>query len=285
MTLLFTSSTKSPRLNLPEMSCDSHMHIFDSNYPLAPGAPSLPDALVDNYREWQSFHGLTRCVVVAPSMYGLDNRCTLDATDKLGNSARCIVTLSEETSHLEIESMHARGARGFRFNLARSTLNSLDSLKVIAEKVAPLGWHLQLWMHPDGLSDVAPILRGLPVPTVLDHMAGFPLYGGQGHVGFKSLLTFLGNEKIWIKLSLATAWPLLQSNRQEISSIAKAFISVAPNRVVWGSDWPHAITTLNGGPYPDDAKKIDILEDWVSSNMQMRSIFVDNPAALYDFPA
>src|SRR5690606_15076006 len=144
---------------------------FDSQYPFAANAPVVPDANVEDYKVWQAHMGFTRTVVVAPSMYGFDNRCTLDATKRLGRDARCVVTLGPESTEEEIVQMHEYGDRDFRYHLVRSSINRLGSLTAISERVAHLGWHLQLWMHPDGLEDLAPTLKSLPIPTVLDHMA------------------------------------------------------------------------------------------------------------------
>jgi len=285
MQVPYSAGTQRPRLKAPVDACDCHMHIFDSRYPMAEGAPSVPDAGVGDYRRLQERLGLSRTVVVAPSMYGLDNRCTLDATLALGKDARCVVSLGPESTIEQIEAMHRAGARGFRFNLARSSMNSLDTLEPIARRVAPLGWHMQLWMHPDGLPEAVSLLERLPIPTVLDHMAGIPLYGGRAHPALRTLLSLLGNGRTWMKLSLATAWPQLESARPELNALAREFVAAAPQRVVWGSDWPHAMSSVHGRPFPDDAAKLDALLDWVDDEATLKRILVDNPAELYQFDA
>ncbi|NYT38177.1 amidohydrolase family protein [Allopusillimonas soli] len=261
------------------------MHIFDSRFPFAENAPVVPDATVGDYKRWQNAMGFTRTVVVAPSMYGFDNRCTLDATRKMGGKARCIVTLGPDTPEAEIEKMHADGARGFRYNLARSSINSMDSLVRISERVASYGWHLQLWMHPDGLEDIVPILNSLSIPTVMDHMAGIPIHGGTSHPGYRTLIRLLEAGRTWLKLSLATAWPQLESAaRPALNELARTFISAAPDRMLWGSDWPHAMSSVHAQPYPNDALKVDALSDWCADDSVLQRILVSNPEHLYGFP-
>lgn len=283
MQIPFSTGTIPPTLQVPVDACDSHMHIFDSRYPFVANAPSVPDATVDDYRIWQSVMGFTRTVVVAPSMYGFDNRCTLDASRRLGEAARCIVTLEPDTTEEEIARMHGDGARGFRYNLARSAINNLDSLATISERVAPYGWHLQLWMHPDGLGDMVPMLKRLPIPTVLDHMAGIPIHGGASHPGYRALLRLLEGGVTWLKLSLATAWPQLESARPALDELARTLIAAAPDRMVWGSDWPHAMSAVNTRPYPNDTLKIDALASWCGDDSTLRKILVSNPEDLYGF--
>jgi D-galactarolactone isomerase len=280
----FSAGTRYPRITVPADACDCHIHIFDSKFPFAPNAPVVPYASIADYRLFQERIGTSRAVVVAPSMYGLDNRCTLAATAALGADARCIVTLGQDTPIQEIRAMHEQGARGFRFNLKRSSVNSLDSLLPIAERVAPLGWHVQMWMHPDGLPDAADLLLRLPIPIVFDHIAGFPLYGGLGHPAYPVLLRLLKSGKIWMKLSLATACRQLGTPAHSaLNDLGREIIALAPDRLLWGSDWPHVIAAVEGVPYPDDADLIDTLLDWTSDAQIHQRILVENPAEFYGF--
>jgi D-galactarolactone isomerase len=269
---------------VPPNACDCHIHIFDSQFPLAPNTHFVPDASVADYRKLQSRIGTSRAVVIAPSMYGMDNRCTLAATAELGPDARCIVTLGPDTELDEIKAMHAQGARGFRFNLARSSTNSLDTLLPIAERVAPLGWHVQIWMHPDGLADAEPLLRKLPIPIVLDHLAGFPLHGGMNHPAFAVLLRLLATGNVWMKLSLATACRQLDTPaRFDLDRLGAAVVAQAADKLLWGSDWPHVFSTVDGVPYPDDSALIDTLLSWTSDALIHEQILVSNPASFYQF--
>jgi predicted TIM-barrel fold metal-dependent hydrolase len=260
------------------------MHVFDGRYPLAAAAPAVPDASARDYRRLQQRLGTTRAVVVAPSMYGLDNRCTLEATAALGPAARCVVTLAEDTPTAEVARLHGQGARGFRFNLYRSSMNRIDTLKSLAERVAPFGWHAQLMLDANQLVDGVSHLQSLPIPVVLDHMVRLPQAGGRRHPAYAIVQTLLDSGSTWLKLSLATAARLIGTPGEiEIHAAARAWVSQAPERMLWGSDWPHVMATLEGWPVPDDAAMLDFLSDWAPDSARRRRILVDNPAQLYGF--
>lgn len=279
----FSAGTGKPRLAVPANACDCHMHVFDGRYPLAAAAPAVPDAPAQDYRKLQQRLGTMRAVVVAPSMYGSDNRCTLDATAALGPAARCVVTLTEDTPAAEVARLHELGARGFRFNLYRSSTNRIDTLKSIAERVAPFGWHAQLMLDADQLVDGVSHLHGLPIPIVLDHMVRLPQAGGRRHPAYSIVQSLLDRGGTWLKLSLATAARLIGTPGEvEIHAAARAWVSQAPERMLWGSDWPHVMATLEGWPMPDDATVLDFLSDWAPDPAR-RQILVDNPAQLYGF--
>ncbi|MBV6307232.1 amidohydrolase family protein [Candidimonas humi] len=280
----FSGGTGTPRLAVPADACDCHMHIFDGRHPFAEGAPAVPRAGVEDYKLLQKRLGTSRAVVVAPSMYGLDNRCTIGATAALGPQARCVVTLGEDTPAAEVSRLHAHGARGFRFNLYRSKTNRIDTLRSIAERVAPFGWHAQIMLDADQLIDGEPHLRDLPIPVVLDHMARLPQSGGRSHPAYAVMQSLLDRGNTWLKLSLATAVRLVGSPAEaELHVLARSWVSLAPERLLWGSDWPHVMATLESRRMPDDAALLDFLQDWAPEPELRRRILVDNPAKLYGF--
>ena len=272
---------------MPDPSCDCHMHIYDARYPAAAGASlTPPDALVPAYRTLQSELGLQRCVVVTPSTYGLDNRCTVDAVRALneaGTAARGIAVLRSDIDQATLEALHASGVRGVRFN---QTLGgtSLDDLEPLADRIAPLGWHVELLLRGDSWPGMVPRLRALPVPVVFDHFGRLP-YPAMGHAGHRAVLELLETGRAWVKLSGAylqgvesAAWIA------DATAMTESFIRTAPHRIVWGSNWPHPTVHAGLHDAPDDAELLALLHRWIADEPTTWRVLVDNPSILYDFP-
>lgn len=280
-----TDSTAKPRLTAPPGACDCHMHIYGpaERYPLADSrAFDPPQGDVPAYRALQARLGLERVVIVQPSAYGLDNRCTLDAMAAIGPSARGVVTLDRSVSGDTLQAMHAAGVRGIRFfMLMEGGAVPWEILEEMAQRVDPLGWHVQLQMDGRLLPEREVMLRRLPGTLVIDHNGTFRAPVGTDHPGFRSLLGLLERGRTWIKCSA----PYMTSRADEprygdVAPIAKALIAAAPERIVWGSDWPHPLA--RPGP-PDDAALLDLLLDWVEEEALRSRILADNPAELYGF--
>jgi len=275
------------RTALPAGACDSHMHVFDPRFEFAPGAQPVPPASVAQYVEVQKRLGTTRTVVVAPSSYGLDNRCTLAGLADLralGQQARAVVTLAPGVSDAELAALHAVGARGVRFNLARGGGTPLDEIVATARRVAPLGWHVQMMVTPEQLVQHETGLAGLDAPLVIDHMARIPQDGGVASAAYRVLRRLLDAGNTWVKLSLASSARLLGTPGEEVlHTLGRALVSAATGRLLWGSDWPHVLSTLDGSPQPPDEDMLAVLLHWAPSQAQQRSILCDVPAELYGF--
>ena len=264
-------------------ACDCHVHIFGppARYPFSPERKyTPPQAGVGELLALQVKLELERVVIVQPSPYGTDNRCLLDALQQLGGRARGVVVIDHNTSLIP---MHGSGVRGVRINLQTGGERDPDAARRVIEqaarRVAPLGWHLQLWTDSRMLAALHDYLGELPVPLVIDH---FGL--AQSVEDGAPLLSLLRGGNTWIKLSAP------HRVQGDVDALARAFIAARPDRLVWGTDWPHPGT----GPRPpdkvqpfdriDDAAALARLARWAGDESVLRGILVDNPARLYDFP-
>ena len=265
----------------PPLACDCHFHIFGpyNRYPLSPGRSySPPEASVSQYLELAERIGIERMVVVQPSIYGTDNACTLDAVAAFGRTrAVAVAVIDDGFDEAALRRLDAAGVRGVRFNLVSGNGTPVEQLRSVSRRIAPFGWHLQLYVEGDQLQALAPSLPDLPVPVVLDHMGGVRASLGTEHPQFQALLRLLGSERIWIKVcsyrvSDAAPWDDAAPN-------VRAAVAAAPDRCVWGTDWPHAKVE----PVPDAGAMLDQLLGWVPDATTRRKVLADNPARLYGF--
>ncbi len=271
---------------LPAGACDCHMHVFDDRYPIVPGAQPVPAASVAEYRVVQAWLGTTRTVVVAPSTYGLDNRCTLAALAELGPQARAVVALAPDVAEAELERLHTAGVRGVRLNLARGRSTPFDTLAPLAERIAPLGWHVQVMMTPAQLYEHGEALGRLPARLVIDHMARIPQDDGVDSPAYAVLRRLVDAGNTWVKLSLASSAQLIGTPREPVlHALGRALVQAAPQRMLWGSDWPHVLAIQEGKSQPSDASMLALLLDWVPGDAGRRAILADTPAELYGFAA
>ena len=273
-------------MKLPHGACDCHMHIYDSGFPASPDAVLMPpDASVADYLPALRAWGMARCVVVTPSTYGFDNRCTLQALHRLQSSgveARGIAVLQAGTQTAALQQLHAAGVRGVRFNQTRGG-TSLDDLEALAKEIAPFGWHVELLL-PAGLwPAIADRIRALPVPVVFDHFGRLP-HPGVRHEGHRAMLSLLETGRAWVKLSGAyLQGGSVESWSTDADALAAAFLQVAPDRMVWGSNWPHPTSHAGLHQAPADAQQIDQLLRWTEATRTLQRVLVDNPAELYNF--
>ena len=243
-----------------------------------------PDALVSDYRQLQARLGLERTVIVTPSTYGTDNTCLVDALAKFGDNARGIAVVSASISDTELQCLHAAGVRGIRFNQTISDITPIDSLEPLAERIQPLGWHVQVLLKSDDIPRLESRLRKLPVPVVFDHLGRLPAPGIR-HPAFKTLLRLLDGGRAWIKLSGAyLGSPRVKNDYPDADPLARAFLAAAPERLVWGSNWPHPTAIAGQDDMPDDAVLLDLLARWTDDQRLFKRVLVDNPVNLYDFP-
>lgn len=275
-----------PRTDL-HRACDCHVHINDPAYPYADDADLRPPpATVAQYRAVQQATGLRRVVVIQPSSYGRDNRCTLDAVAQLGPQARAVVVVDASTPPETLQQLHAQGARGVRFNLLRPSPLSVQAMTQLASRIAPLGWHLQLHASADMIASLAPILRALPVPIVFDHLGRLPLDAPQAHPAFAVMQSLLQQERAWLKLSgVELDGAAHAPDFAPAAQLARHFIRLAPSRLVWGSNWPHPAAACRGEPVPAFADLLHWLDAAIDDPAVRRAIFCDNPERLYGFDA
>lgn len=273
-----------PARPLPPLACDSHMHIFDPRFAPSPHwKRTPPDAPVAAYRRLQQRLGTQRTVVVTPSTYGTDNACTLDALDQLGDGARGVAVVAQDVGDAELDRLHARRVRGLRVNFVTPQSwgeTTPQMLATLARKAARLPlWHIQVFMHPEQIVALESVLAALPVPLVIDHLGRIDPDGGPSADGYGALRRLLDGGNTWVKLSGAYMRSTAPAYADTLV-LAQALVRAAPERLVWGSDWPH--TTETPGTV-NDADLVDLLSAWAASDAAMDRILVDNPARLYGF--
>jgi D-galactarolactone isomerase len=280
----WSAGTEAPRLKAPANATDCHHHIYNGKYPVDPKATLRPaDALVDDYRALQRRIGTTRNVVVQPSTYGTDNRCHLDALAAFGSTARMVAVVNDGVSTEELKRLHALGVRGIRFNLAQAGATTPEMIEPLSRRINDLGWHIQINASAGKLMEIMPILDRVPSPIVFDHLAHIPQPDGVNHPLFAKVRALMDRGRTWVKLSGAYADSKVgPPTYADSSAVARAYATAAPERCVWGSDWPHP--TEQQKQVPDDAVLFDLLTDWVPDERTRHRVLVENPAALYDFP-
>jgi predicted TIM-barrel fold metal-dependent hydrolase len=279
----------------PPGACDCHVHVIGPKrrYPLSPDHRYTPvDAPVGQLAAMLKRLKLDRVVIVQPSFYGTDNTCTLDAMAALDN-ARGVAVLPADATESEIDTLNDQGVRGLRVNIASAGSSSLEAMradiKAAAAQCAIHGWHVQIFVAADLLEPLAPILRALPVDTVIDHFGLLSPVADNG--ARKTLLGLLESGKVWVKIS--GAYRMADDyNDARVGALARALCAANPERIVWGSDWPHTPRHDLRGPDRDteqpfqDIDPADLLAlvpRWLEDDALVHRVLVDNPARLYGF--
>src|SRR6185312_648240 len=257
-------SIESPKLVAPPGSCDCHMHIYEDRFPLAPTATfKPPNAPVSEYRKVQRALGITRAVVVQPTGYGFDNRCTLEGMAELGANARGIAVVRPEVSDAELKALTDAGIRGVRFHMQKGGVLPWEALEGLAAKVLPFGWHVQLQLDGRELTEHETRLKDLPGTLVIDHVGKFGQPITTTHPGFAVLLRLLDTGKCWVKLSAPYESSKIGPPRyDDVAALAHILAKAHAERCVWASNWPHP----NQKNVPPDAAMLDLLLDWVDDD-------------------
>jgi predicted TIM-barrel fold metal-dependent hydrolase len=282
-----STGSEAPKLKAPANACDCHMHIYDGDRfpPARPGPQSRmqSNAAVAEYRLLQKRNGTTRTVIVTPAAYVTDNRVTLDGIAQLGAAhARGVAVLHPTVTDAELKTLADGGISGIRFTVfdPRSAAVSIDMIEPLARRVADLGWHVQIHMRGDQIVENAALLEGLPAPVVFDHLGRLPQPAPLEHQAYTVIRRMLDTGRTWMKLSGA----YMDTNSghptyADKHAVAQAYIKAAPERVVWGSDWPHPTEKDK----PNDATLFDLLTEWAPDEATRQRILVTNPEALYGF--
>jgi predicted TIM-barrel fold metal-dependent hydrolase len=272
-----------PKLRVPPLSCDCHAHILGppSRFPYVPDRSyTPPDALPEHYLRMLGTLRIERMVVVQASCYGEDNRRAAAAVKELGlRRARGVAMVGASITEAELQALDEVGIRATRFITTAKGGPSLEELPAVAAKVAPFRWHIEMYVPPAVWPDVLPIVERLPVPVVFDHMGGMMANTPIDDPILRHILRLLESGRCWTKLTgyrPSVAGPPYT----DVAPLARHFIDRAPDRCVWGTDWPH---TNIEGYMPDDGDLLDQLGEWAMDPGVRKKILVDNPTTLYRF--
>jgi predicted TIM-barrel fold metal-dependent hydrolase len=296
-----SARTSMTRIAVPRGACDCHVHVFDpAHFPYAPDRTYTPGvATVEDLNRFRQSLGLSRMVLVQPSVYGTDNQCLLNALSVLGPEvARGVAVIDPETvSDVTLQDLYDAGVRAVRVNLEskgeRSSGLALSAISATAERVAPFGMAVQVYGDLRLIADIADDIAQLRVPLILDHFGGAKAALGVEQHGFRALTELLRAGAIWIKLSGVYRASQAKPTFSDIRPVAEALIEANDGRLVWASDWPHTgglaeratrqPTEIEPFQQIDDAHVLDLLADWAADPARHHRILVDNAAELFDF--
>jgi predicted TIM-barrel fold metal-dependent hydrolase len=280
-----SAGTSLPRYKAPANACDSHIHIYDPRFKMKwPNLRAVTDASIAQYRFLQQRIGTARVVIVQPAAYGTDNAVTLDAVAQAGmEKARGIAVCHPTVTDTQLLGMDKGGVRGLRFTLhePRTAVTSVDMIEPLAHRVARIGWHVQLHLRAEQIVEMADLIGNLPGTIVFDHMGRMPQPHGPNHPAMAIVKREIDKGRAWVKLS----GPYLDTKTgapryADVKAVARELARHAPERCVWGSDWPHPTEPHDK---PDDAVLFDLLQEWALDENTRHRILVENPAKLYGF--
>ena len=272
-----------PRLEAPAGAWDTHIHIIDPRFPLvAEPVYQPPIATAANYQSVQRRLGLGRVLVVQSSTHGTDHSCLLDALAQLGPGARGVAMVEASVANAELRRLSAGGVRAARFLMTPGGVVSWDEAARLAARVVAEGWVVNLQIRGDTLSERSDTIARLPGPVVIDHMGNFGPIAPEAPT-FKRLLRLLDTGRIWVKLSAPYAGGRMGPFPYgSASPLARALVRHAPDRLMWGSDWPHTfLTQVHQQPAPNPISLFDMLLDWVHDPTVRQSILVETPERLF----
>jgi 2-pyrone-4,6-dicarboxylate lactonase len=279
---------------LPPGACDCHAHIFGpaDRFPYAGGRGyTPPDAPLESYLALLDTLGFERGVVVQGNAHGYDNRAILDAVARVPQRLRGVAITDTRVDAAELRRWHGLGIRGLRFHVFHPEHRpsyvrgvGLDVFEVFQPIMYELGWHMQVWLDWRVLPELAPILRKIAttMPVVIDHMAGFDAQVGVADSGFQTLLRLVGDGECWVKLSGAYRCSQAYPDYPDAGVLHAALLAANPERLLWGSDWPHP--QIDAAVMPNDGRLVNLFLRWTPDAAQRETILVRNPALLYGFP-
>ncbi len=270
----------------PPLACDAHCHVFGpaESFPFSPGRKyTPPDSGIDDFERLQERLGLQRAVFVQASCHGTDNAAMVDAIQRGSGRYAGVAMIDESFTDDDLAHLHSNRVRGIRFNFVAHLGGEpdMDAFWRLVGRVQPLGWHIVLHLDAKDFAKYESVLDGLPVPYIIDHMARVPAVDGLDQEPLQLLLARMrSDEKCWVKISCAER---LTEGRvapyDDVVPIAQAVVAAAPDRILWGTDWPHP----NLVDMPDEGELLDLLARIVPDQALRNQILVDNPQVLYDF--
>jgi len=285
--------------DVPAAACDCHTHIHGDpeKFPFFSGRVYTPEPA--SPEEMSALHKalhIERVVIVTPSVYGTDNSSTLYGMMARGATARGVAVIDDKTAESELDTMHNAGFRGIRLNLATGGVNDPNvgrpRFSAAVERMKARGWHVQLYTNLAMITAIKDLVANSPVPVVFDHFGGAQADLGVSQPGFSDLLDLIKSGKAHVKISGAYRSSKLAPDYQDMVPFAQALIAANPDRIVWGTDWPHPNSVTPSGKQPtdvtplfqiDDGRLFNQLPVWAPDAAIRKKILVDNPARLYGF--
>jgi 2-pyrone-4,6-dicarboxylate lactonase len=285
-------NTRPPHWTLPAGACDTHFHVFGppDRFPFAATRRYEPPAApVEHYWTVQKITGLSRAIAVQPTAHGFANAAILDAVVRSEGRMRGVDCIDETISDATLAEMKAAGVRGARFSLMSDRAGSTAAIESQLGRIESLGWSLVLHIEPRFLLAHEDFIRALPVPTVIDHMARIDPGAGPDQPAFQLLLDLLRDARFWTKICCVDKISIRPQAHvaeglpfADVIPFARAAIHAAPDRVIWGSDWPHG-NTFTPGRTPNEGDLLDLLAEFAPDDAARRAVLVENPARLYGF--
>ena len=283
-------SPRRPGIVLPKGSIDTHVHVFEPGYVLSAGRGYNPPAsTLADLKHLHATLGIDRVVFTQPSVYGTDNSAILDAMAALNaqtpGRARAVVALAMDVSETRLAALDASGVRGVRLNTDNKGGMPIEIAQIpeLAARIAPFGWHIEFLFPGKDIVALMPVFTALKVPMSIAHFAYQPATAGVRAAGFRALIELVRRGNTWIKVSGANRVSATDlPPYDDVKPMAHALIEAAPERIMWGSDWPHPNKYVAN---PNDGDLVDAFGDWESDGGMRRKIMVDTPAAFYRFAA
>ncbi|NQU72129.1 MAG: amidohydrolase family protein [Rhodospirillales bacterium] len=280
-------NTKSPGFNMPPGACDTQIHIYGptDRYPLKPDRVYEPHLVgIEEVLRMHKTLGIERCVLISPTVYGADNSCMIDALRQQGTNYRGIAVIDDGTSDAELGAMNEAGVRGVRCNFA-GFLNMTpdpDLFRRTVARITPLGWHVVVHVLGEDLIEYENLFREVRIPLVIDHMCHLDLTIETDKRALDILMDMLRRDNCWIKISngdrVSHAGP---PDYTDVIPLGRALADIAPDRAIWGTDWPHVL--YKKPAMANDGDLLNLLAKYVPDETARNRILVDNPAALYGF--
>ncbi|MDP2619303.1 MAG: amidohydrolase family protein [Hyphomicrobiales bacterium] len=273
-------------MQAPLGACDTHAHIFGpaSKYPYAENRSyTPPDALIPDYLRLLEVLGFERGIIVHASVQGTNNTATLDALAQLGGNFRGVAVVAPDITRKELVRLDEAGMRGARMTTFVAGGTGAEHLEVLAKRIAEFGWLAEVHLgNVEELVEISPLLTRLPTPYLIDHFGRVRGNQGVDNPGFQALLRLLSeDDKCWVKLCsfyrLSSSGP---PDYADMAPMARALVETRPDRLVWGSNWPHPAVE---GPMPNDGDLLDLMLDWAPDEAVRNRILAENPARLFGF--
>ncbi|MFD6447654.1 amidohydrolase family protein [Promicromonospora sp. NPDC060204] len=280
-----------PTFTLPAGAVDAHCHVFGpaAQFPFAPERKYTPvDASAQQLFDLRDHLGISRNVIVQATCHGADNSALVDALERSAGRARGVATVRADVTDAELRRLHDAGVRGVRFNFVRRLVDAVPTaaLETIAARIAPLGWHVVVYFEAADLPDLKDFFAGLPVPLVVDHMGRPDVTKDPDGPELAEFLDFVAANDVWVKVSCperltVTGPAALDGERHAYTDVvpfARRVVERFPDRVLWGTDWPHPNLKHH---MPDDGLLVDHIPHIAPTPELQQALLVDNPRRLY----